>query len=121
MIFEYTDMNNRPAYCDIEKIGDLIIMTKLAENTGASVTNSNNYIAKQYTEQNNLSINDLTFIERYDERSYEFWRKQLKAELPTYALVNFTTCDNAGKLVPNWNHLSSDGFNELIEKEKQNE
>ena len=66
MIFEYTDMNKRPAYCDIEKIGNVVIMTELAGNTGASVTNSSEYIAQQYTKQYNLSVNDLTFIWRVD-------------------------------------------------------
>ena len=117
MIFEYIDMNKRPAYCDIEKIGNIIIMTELADNTGASVTNSCEYIAKQYTEQNNLSLNDLIFVERYDKRSYEFGSKPLKGEFPNYSLVTFIDSDLKWKLTPHWKHLSSDEFNDLIKNE----
>ena len=117
MIFEYTDMNKRPAYCDIEKIGNIVIMTELADNTGASVTNSCEYIARQYAEQNNLSVKDLTFIERYDKRNYEFGQRPFKGEFPIYALVTFTDNGCKSKLTPNWKHLSSDEFNDLIKKE----
>ena len=116
MIFEYTDMNKRPAHCDIEKIGNVVIMTELANNTGASVTNSCEYIAKQYTAQNDLSVNDLIFVERYDYRSYETRKPHVKnAELPNYTLVTFTDSETMrGKLTPNWKHLSMDDFNALI-------
>jgi hypothetical protein len=119
MIFEYTDMNNRPAHCDVEKIGSLIIMTELASNTGASVTNSWEYMVKQYAEQNNLSVNNVIWIERYDKRSYGSERLNTEtSEFPNYSIVTFADDDwNNGKLTPHWKHLSKDDFNDLINKE----
>jgi hypothetical protein len=115
MIFEYTDMNKSPAHCDIEKIGSIIIMTELADNTGASVTNSCEYIAHQYTEQHGLSVDGLTFIERYNNRSYE----SKDGKLPSYTLVTFTESNTAkGKLTPHWEPLTEERFNSLIEEAK---
>ena len=115
MIFEYTDMNKRPAHCDIEKIGNIIIMTELASNTGASVTNSCAYIAQQYAEQGNSSINDFIFIERYDNRSYESPQLYKEEKFPNYTLVTFTGSDTAA-IRPHWQHLPEDKFYALIEK-----
>jgi hypothetical protein len=71
MIFEYRDMNKREEHCDIQQIGNIVVMTELWDNTGASITNSCEYIAKQYAEQHELNVDELIFIERYDYRSYE--------------------------------------------------
>ena len=113
MIFNFTDGNKRTAHCDIEKIGNVIIMTELADNTGASVTNSFEYIAEQYTEQEGLSVEELTFIERYDKRSYANARAY-NDSIPNYALVTFI--GNAGRLKPRWKHLTKEQFNDFIKK-----
>ena len=115
MIFEYTDMNKRPAYCDVERIGNIVIMTELAGNTGASITNSSEYIAQQYTKQHGLSVDDLIFIERYDSRSYEYPRNYK----PHYTFVEFTPSETViGKLTPHWERLTDEQFDALIEKQK---
>ena len=108
MIFEYTDMNKRPAYCDIERIGNIVIMTELAGNTGASVTNSCEYIAQQYTKQHGLSVDSLIFIERYNSNSYKYPLPN-KEYSPVYTLVTFTESNTIrGKLTPHWERLTDD-------------
>lgn len=89
MIFEFTDMNRRAATTNIEQHGNLIIVTELATNEGASVTNSAEYIATQYATQNGIPFDAIKFVERYDSRSYENGRKPLKGEFPTLDLVTF--------------------------------
>ena len=121
MVFSYIDMNKHQAHCDIEKIGNIIIMTELSDNTGASVTNSCGYIAKQFTEQNNLSLNDLIFIERYDERSYESWQTSMKnGKFPNYALVNFKDNNSINeKLAPDWTYLPEHEFDDLVQSVRE--
>ena len=70
MMFNYTDRNNSECVCDVEQHGNVIIMTELEENTGASVTNSCDYIAAQYADRFGLDLDSLVFVERYDRRSY---------------------------------------------------
>ena len=69
MQFYYEDMNHNDAICDIERHGNLVIATELANNTGASVTNSCERIAVKCCEEFNIKGNELIFIERYDYRS----------------------------------------------------
>ena len=113
MIFEYKDANKHPAHCDIEKIGNIIVMTELASNTGASITNSCEYIAKQYAEQHGLSVDDVVWIERYDERSYGNKRVR-KNNVPNYTLVTFeNSVAVAGLLKPSWERLTAGQFQVL--------
>lgn len=107
MIFEYPDTNNCRAHCDIERLGNLFIATELADNPGASITNSWEYIAPQYISQYKLETDDLIFIERYDERAYASGRSITEiAEFPTYSTVTFTSSEwIPSKLTPKWQHL----------------
>jgi len=109
MLFTYTDMNKNQAQCDIERIGRLVIMTELANNTGASVTNAVEYIIEQYCKQNDLNYTDLIIVEQYDDRSYDFPSETNRS------IVTFTPNQN-GKLAPTWQHISSEKFGEMVKQ-----
>lgn len=116
MIFNYTDMNQRDAFCDIERFGNLVIATELKENTGASVTNAADYIATQYCTSHGISFEDLIFVERYDHRSYE-GKKSPDCSLVTFQIrerfgqPHFTTSD--------WKYLTPAAFEELVRNHQQ--
>jgi len=115
MLFEYIDFNKRLAHCDIERISSLLIITELADNPGASVTNACEFIIKQYTEQHGLHHEDLTIIERYDHRSYEGTTPEDR-EVPNYSIVTLKPSEwIPGKPTPKWKYLSANEFNDLIE------
>ena len=119
MIFEYLDMNNRRAHCDIERVGNLVIMTELADNPGGSVTNSCEYIIPQYVGRNNIEAADLVFIERYDERSYNTGRPATEtSEFPNYSTVTFSGSEwIPGKLTPKWQYLKAEDFEEMVARQ----
>ena len=121
MIFNFIDKNGRLAMTDIEQYGNLIIMTELKENPGMSVTNAVEFIAEQFAHQNGLTVKDLIFVERYDERSYDGGIKPLGGlegdpgeRFPSYDLVSFSDVTDGGLLSPKWKYLSKDNFKALV-------
>ena len=113
MIFQYTDMNKQESHCDVEQYGNVVIMTELADNAGASVTHSCEYIASQYTNRFELDLDRLIFVERYDRRSYTN-AETLKSD--NLSLVSFK---RAGSRLysPQWKHITAAELDVLIEKE----
>ena len=117
MIFNFIDRNGRPVMTDIEQYGNLIIITELKENPGMSVTNAVEFIAEQFAHQNGLTVKDLIFVERYDERSYDGGVKPLGGSgrrFPSYDLVFFPDDTDGGLLLPKWKYLSEDNFRALV-------
>ena len=113
MVFQYTDMNSKAAFCGLERKGNLIIATELAENTGASVTNSCDYIATQYCTQNDIPFGDLIFVEHYDQRSYEG-----RGNSEDFSLVTFRQGERFGKphfTNPEWKPLRRDEYQDLLD------
>ena len=110
-MFNYTDRNNSECVCDIEQHGNVIIMTELAENTGASVTNSCDYIATQYAGRFGFDLDNLIFVERYDRRSYT---NAGTLETDNLSLISFK---RAGSRLysPQWKHISGAELDALIE------
>ena len=120
MLFNFIDRNRRTASTDIEQYGNLIIATELKENGGQSVTNAAEYIATQYAGQHGIPFDALTFVERYDHRSYEGGKKPLEGEFPNYSFVSFSIVEQNGQrhfTAPKWKHMTLDELNALIEKE----
>ena len=113
MLFEYIDFNKRLAHCDIERYGSLLIITELASNPGASVTNACEYIIMQYAVQHGLQHEDLTIVERYDHRSYDGIIPEGK-EFPNYSTVTLKPGEwIPGKPTPQWKYMPAEEFNDL--------
>ena len=114
MIFKYKDMNGNAAVCDIERHGNLIIATELAENTGGSVTNSSEYIATQFCESNGVPLEDVIVVERYDHRSYNT-KNPIRLSKVTYQIGS-----RMGKphlMSPDWSYIMEDQLEDIIEQQ----
>ena len=114
MIFPFVSVDGiRAGLCDVERYGNLIIVTELKENTAMSVTNAIEYIATQYANQHGIELNDLVVVERYDERSYSPTRKSNghNRESPNLSLVKLKVGVRMGRThltSPEWEFINDE-------------
>lgn len=66
MRFNYTvPVNNFPAFCDIERNGNVVIATELEDNLGMSITNAVEWVASQVCRAFNIEPSRLVWFEHY--------------------------------------------------------
>lgn len=111
-VLEYPGYHGTPSCCQIDlwREGEkaIVMMTKIAENTGTSITNRSEVIAEHVAFQHLLFGAKTTWIEHYGPMSYHGGRRK-----DTYAQVIYDWSSGA-PVHPEWFPLSKDHVYALV-------
>lgn len=104
MLYKYKGICNYDSICDIERVGNIIVVTELEENTGTSITNMAESLATKVCNSLRIDPDKLIWIEHYPE---SFGLRK------PYSVVSFDYVQ--GKFHnPKWKDITTKEFYDII-------